>query len=577
MADMVDYYAELGIGKELSLAEIQAELAKLERVWHQREVAQPEKARKILVLIDDAKAVFETEEVRVKYDQDLERSEDGANQDDCNIELRQECGKRLKEAQDFYNDQQFDLAKICVDKALRLAEYSESEADVYAWAAYIYDKNELFLDAMNYINIVISIMPDWYYAYKTKEDILISVIEYQNKCNGDVAKYVISHRKTCEMLAQKSAKFDDFETTAYAMVQLAKSYYFELFGQPDYGMVEKFARQALEYDSNNETAKQMLQEIERPRRVGLNALRQYENEDVPFLKDIEEIVQQIISTCTPQNGDDGWLLATKEHFWYHPDSKDDFDETERVEERFILKPDGVFYIYKKWSNERISNRNPSMHFNDVENTVIKLDTIIHILAEFDFDGEYDKRDKYPIVSTTRIAGIPSEAHGDETHVRLVRRYFRKGQGLYNRLKEIADKAAAYIEECNKINAEYYKELEPMKQEIADKYAGHRKDLESEYEQKKDEAVKNQQKIADLEQQISSMRNELSSLGFFAMKRKKELEAKIQAAYEAMSSIDTVEKVISKYSGLIKELEQKEESEIRGVERALRSKYPLPTQ
>ena len=180
---MVDYYAELGVSKELSLVEIHAELSKLDRVWHQREIAQPEKARKMLVLIDDAKAVFETEEARVKYDQDLERSEDGANQDDCIIELRQESGKRLKEAQDFYNDQQFDLAKICVDKALRLAEYSESEADVYAWAAYIYDKNELFLDASSL----------GFFAMKRKKELEAKIqAAYEAMSSIDTVEKVIS-------------------------------------------------------------------------------------------------------------------------------------------------------------------------------------------------------------------------------------------------------------------------------------------------------------------------------------------------------------------------------------------------
>ena len=72
MPNLVDYYTELNISKESSLEEINAELTKLKRVWIQREINQPEKARKMLTLIDDACEVFKTEATKAKYNRDLE-------------------------------------------------------------------------------------------------------------------------------------------------------------------------------------------------------------------------------------------------------------------------------------------------------------------------------------------------------------------------------------------------------------------------------------------------------------------------------------------------------------------------
>lgn len=575
MTDIVDFYAELGISKELSLAAIQAELTKLERVWHQREIAQPEKARKMLVLIDDAKTVFETEESRAKFDQSIKDVEVGPpNMDDPE---QQECIKHYDEAKKFHSDGQFDLAKICIDKAVRIAERrdNETQLNIYTWAAEIYIKNELFADALSFINQVISLDPEWPFSYETKEGILISLIQEGAEQNRDVSKYVSNHRKTCEMWAQKGLATGYNQTAAAAMVQLGKSYYFDLFGQPNFDLVEKYANQALEYEPDNTEAKQMLRQIEMPRSVDRNGLQQYWSEASPYVEDIKILAEQIISSNVQPECELGWIMTKKRFFGQYNPNKDGMDEEETWDVTFVLTKDGKFMKYCHRETEYW--RQGSLPWTSKKDEQEECGAI-PIMTEMDFDGRGEHSNGQGWTEHGDFIGIVSGFHWTYYNsLTLTRKYRKKGQGLYNRLKEIVDKAAAYIEECNKINAEYNKEIEPLKQEIADRYAVRRKDLEAEFEQKKAEAVQNQQKIADLEQQISSARNEFSSLGFFAMKRKKELEAKIQAAYEALSSIETVEKVTSKYSGLIRELEQKEESEIREAERTLRAKYPLPTQ
>lgn len=66
-------YEELSISRDMSLEEISRELSQLERVWHQRETTQPEKAHKMLALIDSARTVFSSKQSKDEYDRSLER------------------------------------------------------------------------------------------------------------------------------------------------------------------------------------------------------------------------------------------------------------------------------------------------------------------------------------------------------------------------------------------------------------------------------------------------------------------------------------------------------------------------
>lgn len=68
---VVNYYEELNLSRELSTEELNTELTKLETVWKQREITNPEKAVKMNALIIDARNAFKTDSARREYDVSL--------------------------------------------------------------------------------------------------------------------------------------------------------------------------------------------------------------------------------------------------------------------------------------------------------------------------------------------------------------------------------------------------------------------------------------------------------------------------------------------------------------------------
>ncbi len=92
---MTDYYKELNLERSLGTGEIHNELTKQERTWHQREVTMPEKARKMLTLIDEARIVFKTEASRRTYDNDLDNQDDPKEVSDPDEERKRVLKKWL--------------------------------------------------------------------------------------------------------------------------------------------------------------------------------------------------------------------------------------------------------------------------------------------------------------------------------------------------------------------------------------------------------------------------------------------------------------------------------------------------
>ena len=71
---MVNYYEQLNLHKESSIVAINKELSALESTWKRREITNPEKATKMLVLIMDARKIFQSESTKAQYDIELEKA-----------------------------------------------------------------------------------------------------------------------------------------------------------------------------------------------------------------------------------------------------------------------------------------------------------------------------------------------------------------------------------------------------------------------------------------------------------------------------------------------------------------------
>lgn len=174
MAGIVNYYEELGIGKELGLGEINAEIVKLKRVWIQREINQPEKARRMLVLIDDAEAAFRSESTRAKYDRDLEQA---SRESASNINPeKQEYEKWTNSTREYAGTRQYDLALIALEKALTFSQAHEDE-ELLCLAASIYKENKNYNAALRSINEAIIISPQTSVYYYNKGQIFSAMLD----------------------------------------------------------------------------------------------------------------------------------------------------------------------------------------------------------------------------------------------------------------------------------------------------------------------------------------------------------------------------------------------------------------
>ena len=74
MAEFTDFYELLNLNRNDSAEDLKKELVQLETTWHRREIANPEKASRMLVLIMDAKNVFQNEQSKREYDQARDES-----------------------------------------------------------------------------------------------------------------------------------------------------------------------------------------------------------------------------------------------------------------------------------------------------------------------------------------------------------------------------------------------------------------------------------------------------------------------------------------------------------------------
>ena len=135
---MINYYEELSINSKLNLSDIQKELIRLENLWTRRQVTNPEKATEKLALINQAEKAFASDASRRAYDNELERSK--ANRETLSPEkiAEQEKQKWQKQAEIYYSEQQYDLAKAAIEKALSSSNTNSYDDTIFALAAEIY-------------------------------------------------------------------------------------------------------------------------------------------------------------------------------------------------------------------------------------------------------------------------------------------------------------------------------------------------------------------------------------------------------------------------------------------------------
>lgn len=585
MATITNYYEELGLNPEMSIEEIGSKLDQLENVWNQRMFNEPEKANNILTLISEARDKFASVETKSAYDQMLAAPPADESKDNAG---RDHYYKAKAETEDYFNSEQWDLAKMAIEKTLSLVpgadiDGSLEEQDAYILALNIYMKNGLFEQALEYANKAIAITPDELFCYSNKELVLYNCIEERKKQNVDYSQLAINYRSTCQVWAKKAQGQNDLVSAAKALYFLAGAYV--NYMPKDYDKAEQCATEALKLDPNCEGANSVLKWLNQPKKASSADLVGYFNEPLYYWNEIQELAGTIIHSM-PGAKNQGLLLITKKHSFLHGHLKDD-TLWQKVEDTYSysISPNGKFVrdfqrnIESQYhspggadfSNKEYDSSSGSTEFNE--------NNISEFLIEFDFTGEWHYYTEWSESSDNImwISGRAGDKAWDNRGARyeLTRNSWKKGYGLYRFLQNIYDKEKDYLEACKEANEKYDAEIEPMKEQITREYSEKRSALNAEMHSKVSEALDNDKTIESLNSQLSSMNAEYSKLGLFSGKRKKELQIQMESVKRQLGGLQSSDQVRQHYQQIISKLDSEEKSAISRAEQAIRAKYPLP--
>ena len=254
---MTNYYEELKLDKNLSLNELRENLIRLESIWTDRASTRPEKAAEMLVLINQAKKVFATDMSKAAYDRELFAPPKEETAADPNAVRKAEFEKWKKAAQDYYDRQEYDMAKTALDKALQNAD--EDDFAFLQLAAQICYSNGEYHAALSHINKALLIAPELAELYLTKATILWYF--FCDGINRDAS--LQQERNNLRIASEKAAAQGNTKVESHADGQLAASLY--NWEPKDVVLAEKLAKRAVENGDDSGLGQRVLEKLEEKR------------------------------------------------------------------------------------------------------------------------------------------------------------------------------------------------------------------------------------------------------------------------------------------------------------------------
>ena len=254
---MTNYYEELKLDKNLSLNELRENLIRLESIWTDRASTRPEKAAEMLVLINQANKVFATDMSKAAYDRELFAPPKEETAADPNAVRKAEFEKWKKAAQDYYDRQEYDMAKTALDKALQNAD--EDDFAFLQLAAQICYSNGEYHAALSHINKALLIAPELAELYLTKATILWYF--FCDGINRDAS--LQQERNNLRIASEKAAAQGNTKVESHADGQLAASLY--NWEPKDVVLAEKLAKRAVENGDDSGLGQRVLEKLEEKR------------------------------------------------------------------------------------------------------------------------------------------------------------------------------------------------------------------------------------------------------------------------------------------------------------------------
>lgn len=440
-----NYYEELKLGENESIEQINKKLDKLEATWKKREITNPEKATKMLALVIDARKVFKSEKTKSRYDKKL-KSGENPEPDDKMDELE----KMLEKVHGFRNDQMWDLAKAQYDKILsqiKIDDFPDDlKEDALICGMEIYSENSEFGKAMDLANTAILDEPDMLTNYSNKRLVLGKYIDHLLAENKDAQTQIENYRATCKTWLSKSIEQNNDEMKAMALYCSAMGYTF--YPPYDYLIADEYAHDALSIEPDNESIKNLVDYIDKPKVASVDELEQYSRERSTLETQINSLVTSILERgLKPDNGY-GWVIADKMFRGHYNPNNDGFDEECTTSFVYYLNESGEF-IKERISIERYWGNGLPWKSSDKDKTVCSLG---ELMLETDFECNYyfDNGDAATLQESGNYVGYYS-SFVNRGNIEIIRLCKEKGQMLAKALNEILEGKYEPRIVCSNIN------------------------------------------------------------------------------------------------------------------------------
>lgn len=258
---MVDYYEQLKLDREASVEAINKELSALESTWKRREITNPEKATKILVLIMDARKAFKDDHSKAEYDYELAESNKESVSVSTDTERRENLNKWINEALRYQQNSQNDLAKEAINNAAKFVGTDDNDYFYYLLSIISYNNGELQA-SFNAINKAIIINPgiaDYYLQSATIYDDLYNA-RYENPAYlNESLDYLEKGREALRKAIALTEKSGDTDVLIDALAILADSYAHCL--NQNLEEAERLAKKAISLGDKSGEMEELLRDI----------------------------------------------------------------------------------------------------------------------------------------------------------------------------------------------------------------------------------------------------------------------------------------------------------------------------
>lgn len=446
MDSIVNYYDELGLQRDMSVVEINNKLNQLQAVWNQRIINEPEKAASVLSLIEKAKEIFSTDESKSKYDNDLKVATSKTPKDCTNDTRRTNFEKWYKQALEYFDNNQYDLAKAAIEKAASYYDSADENAEYLADAADIYRYNKEYQTAFKLINDAIILAPRNPYYYLIKATAFLELSKFQEASE-------------CYLKAIEIARADsDNENECKGQTFLAYALY---YGK-DYVAAEVAATKAIELGDTTGMGKKILDELNKPIQMDVSNLydclyRKYSSEQCTLADEINHATEKVLSNIKCL-GISYQTISNRNIDLTYPSD----DIRYSCEYSIVLESSGVWCLYGQIhmrtedTRMRVGDENTRKVYASYPNLSDDL------LREFDFEGSVSFSDRHDFGLIEKLESFDSFPLPYK-QTKLTRLSLKKGGGLLKRLNEIINEQETLIQ---KIEKERDAEIEKQKQEYA---------------------------------------------------------------------------------------------------------------